>query len=188
MPRTVLPVFVQFSEQGTIIGRLLSSYGDLEFDLCTCVGMAVDDRDMVLKVMFRARGEQHRIHIADAIGRKAFRALNLETQFVDTVGGLQHCRKIRNQFSHCNWLDDNTGDLAFVNLEEIAKQHTVAEISSLTTRHVTVALLQEHEEFFGFISDCLAFLNYEAQRLAGRLSSHPFSMPPKMQPPLLCSP
>ena len=45
-----------------------AGYGDLEFDLCNCIGMCIDDLDMVLKAMFRARGEQQRLQIADAIG------------------------------------------------------------------------------------------------------------------------
>jgi hypothetical protein len=108
-----------------IIGRLLSGYGDLEFDLCTCVAEAMDDLDMVLQAMFRARGESQRIDIADAIGRKPYRARNLETQFSEMVAGLHHCRKIRNQFSHCNWFDDKSGALAFIDLESNAKKHTI---------------------------------------------------------------
>jgi hypothetical protein len=183
-----MPAFARFPVEGAIIGRLLSGYGDLEFDLCHCVAMAANDLDMVLKAMFRVRGETQRIDIADAIGRKPYRALNLETQFSETVAGAHHCRKIRNQFSHCNWMDDNTGELAFVDLQEIALEHAIVDITALTAQHVTPDLLRQQEEFFGYISDCLAFLNHEAQRMAGRLTSHTFAMPPKMAPPLLRKP
>lgn len=188
MPRTIMPVFTTFPVEGAIIGRLLAGYGDLEFDLCNCAAMAVNDVDMVLKAMFRARGERQRISIADAIGRKPFRSFNLETQFSETVAGMHHCRKIRNQFSHCNWFDDNSGALAFVDLESNALKHAVVNVRHFTIRHVSVPVLQQQEEYFGYISDCLAFLNYEARHLAGRLASHPFAMPPKMPRPPLHNP
>jgi hypothetical protein len=38
-----MPVFNTFPVEGAIIGRLLVGYGDLEFDLCNCIGMAIDD-------------------------------------------------------------------------------------------------------------------------------------------------
>ena len=189
MPRIIMPVFSTFPVEGAIIGRLLAGYGDLEFDLCNCIGMAIDDMDMVLKAMFRARGEHQRILIADAIGRKPYRAFSLETQFSETIAGMQHCRKIRNEFAHCNFFDDNSGSLAYLNLETNAKSNAVVRsIRTFTVHHLTAPFLQQKEEYFGYISDCLAFLNHEAQRLAGRAASNAFAMPPKMSPPPLRGP
>lgn len=46
MPRIIMPVFSQFPVEGAIIGRLLAGYGDLDFDLCSCIGSATDDLDI----------------------------------------------------------------------------------------------------------------------------------------------
>jgi hypothetical protein len=49
------------------------------------------------------------------------------------VGAVKHCLKIRNQYVHCVWYDDKSGKLAFVNLEEIAKDNTrLKDLGSLT--------------------------------------------------------
>ena len=124
--------------------------------------------------MCRARGKSQRIHIGDAIGRKPYRALNLETQFSETVADMHQCRKIRNEFAHCNFFDDSSGSLAYVDLEANAQSHALINVRSFIESHVTMTLLQQQEENLGYISDCLAFLNHEAQRVAGRLASHPF--------------
>jgi hypothetical protein len=71
-------------------------------------------------------------------------------------------------------------------LESNAKKHTIIKkITAYTVHHVSVPLLQQQEEYFGYISDGLAFLNHEWRKLAGKLANHPFSMPPKMLQPLL---
>jgi hypothetical protein len=55
-------------QEREIIGRLLVEYGEMELDLCNCVAMGIDDLDMALKAMFRARGETLRIDIAETKG------------------------------------------------------------------------------------------------------------------------
>lgn len=83
---------------------------------------SIDNLDMAVKALFRARGESQRIKIADALGRQAYRKLKLETLFEGTISGMHYCLKIRNQYAHCNWHDDNTGCLSFLNMEQIAKK------------------------------------------------------------------
>ena len=71
--------------------------------------------------MFRVRGETARINVGDALGRQAYDKLGLRTDFELAVSAMRYCLKIRNQYAHCNWYDDRTGRLAFVNVEDIAK-------------------------------------------------------------------
>ena len=61
MPATIMPCFGRFPEEGSIIGRLLAGYGELEFELCRCVAAINDNMDAAIKAMFRVRGEEKRI-------------------------------------------------------------------------------------------------------------------------------
>jgi len=70
---SIMPAFVRYPEEAAIIGRLLAGYGELEFDLCLCVGHARGDMDMAFKAMFRPRGETQRIDIADPIRHNLLR-------------------------------------------------------------------------------------------------------------------
>jgi len=66
----------------------------------------------------------------------------LATEFGMAVGAVRHCLKIRNQYAHCVWYDDHSGKLAFVNVEEIAKDNTkLKDLTSLTILHVDVPFL-----------------------------------------------
>jgi len=99
----------------------LAGYSKLEIGLMNCVYMALDDFDAVLKAMFKPRGESLRINEAEKLGRVAYKALDLEADFLAAVEAMRHCLTIRNQYSHWIWWDDNSGMLAFANVEDIAK-------------------------------------------------------------------
>jgi hypothetical protein len=181
----IVPEFQRFSAEGAIIGRLLAGYGNLESALSSCVGMARDDIDMVIKAMFRPRGETQRIDVADALGRGAYRALALENQFSEAIADMRFCLKIRNQFAHCQWHDDRTGRLCFVDMQEIAEQNTViVNLLGLTFHYITVPLLTEQETYFEYVGGCLLFLNFEGQRKVGKISTPPQPIPKKVQRPL----
>ena len=182
----IVPEFRRFREEGIIIGRLLAGYGSLESALSSCVAMARNDIDMVLKAMFRTRGETQRVEIADAMRRPVFRAIGLENMFSETIGDMRYCLKIRNQFSHCQWHDDGSGNLCFVDMEEIAKSSAViTDLRGLTFHYVELALLILHEAYFIYTADCLLYLNYEGRLRAGTIASHERSRPRKVtRPPL----
>jgi hypothetical protein len=95
MSRPILWPFLRFSEEGSIIGRLLAGYTTLEVGLMNCVQVVRDDFDAVLKAMFRARSETSRIDIADALGRHFYHDRGLGTEFEMGVGAVRHCLKIR---------------------------------------------------------------------------------------------
>jgi hypothetical protein len=180
-----MPAFHRFPNEATILGRIMAGYGELEFSLAHCISQAIDDLDMTLKAMFRARGEKQRVQIADALGRKAYSALGLETQFSEAVAGMLFCSQIRNQYAHCMWHDDYTKRLGFVDLEEIVVPNAViADLKGLTIHHVDVTLLSEQEAYFKFIEQCFTFLNFEGRKRAGKLPSHPALAPKKVDRPL----
>jgi hypothetical protein len=184
--RTILPAFIRFSSEGIIIGRLLTGYADLEISLLNCTHVIRDDFDTVLKAMFRTRGETARINVGDSFGRQSCHEIGLGQHFETGIGAMRHCLKIRNQYAHCTWWDDNSGKLAFANLEEAAKENIyLTSLRSLTRMHVDVPLLQAQEEFFVYTDDIFAYVNYEGRLKAGKIASNPLSMPKQILPPPL---
>jgi len=182
----LMPAFRIFPEEAEIIGRLLAGYTELEIDLMDCVHVARDDLDATLKAMFRVRGETQRIGVADALGRHTYRKLKLDTEFGMAIGNMRFCLKIRNQYAHCNWYDDNSGALAFVNIEELADLNVhVTDLRSLTIHHVDVPTLEAQEAYFNYTMALLHWLNLEGRVLAGSLPSHTLTNPTQMTQPLL---
>jgi hypothetical protein len=111
---SIMPAFANFPHEAEIIGRLLAGYTNLEIGLMNCVQVVRGDFDTVLKAMFRARGETARIDIADAFGRHHYDSAKLGTEFSMAISAVRYCLRIRNQYAHCGWWDDNSGNLALV--------------------------------------------------------------------------
>ena len=179
----IMPAFDRYPKEAELIGKILAGYGELEFGLCHCVSQARNDFDMVLKVMFRARGETQRIQVADAMGRSQFYSLKLGDLFSEAIADLHECRKIRNRYAHCNWHDDLTGGLGFVELEKIAKEHKPADLTNLTIKHLNVSILSQQADYFYYLDQCLSYLNFEAQKRQGRIQTQPLPIPKKIPRP-----
>jgi len=161
--------FADFPAEAALIGRMLAGYTDLELDLMNCVKSAREDLDTVLKAMYRARGETQRIEIADSFGRQTYRKLGLGTQFEMAVGAVRHCMKIRNQYAHCIWWNDNSGALAFANLEEIAKLNDpVVDLQGMSVHHVSTAHLTAQFAYFEYASDLLIWVLQKANKKTRR--------------------
>jgi hypothetical protein len=106
----MFPIHNTFPREMSVIGRLLVDYGELELDLMNCVQVARSfDLNATLKVMFRVRGESNRIDIADGLGRTAYVAVNLETEFDSMIAAMKHCLRIRNKYAHAYWHDPDMG-------------------------------------------------------------------------------
>jgi hypothetical protein len=150
-----------FPAEAEIIGRIVIGYGELEIALMNCVQMARSgDLDTVLKAMFRIRGEAQRISIGDVLGRQVFVSFGFDAEFSKAINDMDYCRIIRNQYAHCIWLNDGSGRLGFVNLEEIAKGNApVPNLMGLTTRYLDVPLLQEQEIYLANVEHQIMWLN-----------------------------
>jgi hypothetical protein len=94
--------------------------------------------------------------------------------------------KIRNQYAHCIWWNDNTDHLAFANLEEIAKLNDVVlDLRGMNVRHVSVPHLQTQFEYFEYTSDLLIWVLHEANKTTGRPALPSLVQPTaRVQPPL----
>ncbi len=161
--------FEAFPEETNLIGQILASYTSLEVDLMNCVKSVQDDLDTVLKVIYRPRGETKRIEIADAMGYQKYLGLNLGKEFKESVSAAKYCVRIRNQYAHCIWWDDNSGNLAFANLEELAKlDDLITDLRGMSVKHVTAEILMEQLNYFEYVSDLLVWVLNEGLKNQGR--------------------
>lgn len=185
----VLKHFGRYGAEGTIVGRLLTGYSTLEVDLQNCVVAATGNFDKALKTMFRIRGETRRIDSAVNLAADRYAALGLTKEFERAIAAMRYCLQIRNQFSHWVWWDDNTGKLAFANLETIAhRKMKIPALSKLKARYVDVALLTAHERYFAYADACLAWVNYEARKQTGEFAKNPLKKPRRPKKPRLSLP
>ena len=166
---TVLRAFLDYPSEAALIARMVPGYTDLEVDVMNCVKSVRQDLDVVLKAMYRVRGESQRLQIADAFGRLLYRALGLGTEFEMAMGTVRHCLKIRNQYAHSIMWNDNTGQLAISNLEELANLNVeVQDLLALNVHHVDLPLLQAQFSYFEYASSSLIWVLQEGNRTAGR--------------------
>ena len=186
MPPSILQPFKTFSTEGETVGRSLAGYSTLEIGLMNCVQVALNDFDGVLKAMFRRRSETYRIDEGERLGLPAYAALGLDLDFLVATNAMRHCLTIRNQYAHWIWWDDNSGRLAFANIEDITKIATpVNDLSLLNPHHVDAALLAEQEAYFVHVDHALAWVNYEGRAKQGKIARGLPNKPVPIPPPPL---
>ena len=179
-----MPASQTYRRDREIIGRLLIGYGEMEFDLCNCIAMGLNDLDMAFKTMFRVRGETSRIDIADAMGQKVYACLGLASSFHDAINAMRFCLRLRNRYAHSHFYDDNSGKLAMVSLEEIAKKRAVIkDLRGLTTKYLTTGILHSQEAYFVYTRACIEFVNYEGRYLRKTLTTRLFEAPQRIETP-----
>lgn len=163
----ILVRFDRFMDEAALVGKMLTGYAVLEIDLMHCVNAVRHDENAVLKAMFSVRGEKQRIDVAHGVGRELFERLGLCDDFRLAIEAMHHCRKIRNQYAHCVWWDDNTPHLAFRAVEDIAEQEEIVNLGDLEPTHVTVPFLQVQLDYFEYTDDFLLWLIKDSRRLQG---------------------
>ena len=180
----ILRAFQDFLLEAALIGRMLAGYADLEIDLMNCAKAVRGDLDLTLKTMFRGRGNAQRIDIADALARQPYHGLGIGAEFETAIGAVRYCLRIRNLYAHCTWWNDNSGRLAFANLEELAKENVVVvDLHGLTVHHVTVSHLQAQFAYFEYADNVLIGVIQEGNRRAGKPALPGILVPAVMAPP-----
>lgn len=182
----LLAVFDAFPKESELIGRILAGYTTLEIDLLHCCNAVRDDFDASLKAMFRVRGETNRINVADALCRQLFKGCGLGPQLELAIGDMHHCLKIRNEYAHSNWHDDNSGTLGYLNIEELAKRNQhIPDFAGLKRRSVDLTLLAEQISFMEKTSERLIWVNFESRCLTGKLPQNAYQWPKQNPQPRL---
>lgn len=181
---TVLRAFAEYPAEAALIGRMLAGYADLEIDLMNCAKAVRGDLDLALKTMFLGRGNSQRIDVAVAIARPSYNELGLGAEFDSAIAAVRRCLRIRNLYAHCTWWNDNSGELAFANLEELSKLNVVVtDLRSLTVNHVNVAHLQSQFNYFEYADNMLLGVLQEGNRRAGRPAHAGIAIPAAVAAP-----
>lgn len=169
-----------FPEETMILGRLLSGYGELEFDIAFLLQFALgDDRDVAFKALFGIRGETARIDVADNLMRRRYQEVGLGEDYGEAIGAMRHCLRIRNQYAHCQWVRNLDRGLCFVDVEEIARAAPEVDLALVTQKNVPLDLLREQEAFFAYAQAMLGFVNYGYRAAIGTMSANPMQHPLK---------
>lgn len=169
------------------VGRLVLAYGELEFALCLCLATALDDdteEERLIRagrVLYRCRGEEMRIVVADALMRAKFASAGLEDPYTESIGDLRYCKKIRNRYAHCHWTTDDQHGLCFLSIEEGASH---ADFSMLT-RVLDMALIAEQQRYYSNVHDRLRALRESLDCHLDR-RDRPTSLPTRVPRPSLC--
>jgi hypothetical protein len=146
MANIIIPTFIDFPVEGAIVGRLLAGYGELELELCQRVAAVTQNIDDVIQKLFNLRGEKRRINCADDLARARSKA-GLGSDYSTVINDMHYCRKLRNQYAHCQWYGTSQDGFAFVNLEEVSKLNTTIFPLESHRCLVDAALLQQQETF-----------------------------------------
>jgi hypothetical protein len=182
----IMPAFQRHPAEAAIIGRILAGYGELEFLLSMLLGSVVGDLSTANRVLFRGRGEEARLLIADALVRPAMEKCSFQETWTRIFRAMFHCKRIRNQYAHCHWLDDGNNGLFFTQIEKAAKTRS----GSITLKflHVDTPLLESQEAYFHFVDFGLCYLREVVLMQNGKIRNHTFPPPGEKQAPPLHNP
>jgi hypothetical protein len=167
----LVPAFARFPEAARIIGRLLTGYSEIEFQLCACAGMGGRSVTQAIAKVYGNRGQKPRVKVANELGAAGYVSVGLQAEFHEAIEDVLHCLCIRNKFAHCIWHDDNSGKLAFADMEEIAAPTGPApDPKNLAHYYLDTTVLGEQEAFFIYVKCNLNYLNYYRRQKLGEIN------------------
>ena len=193
MADTILHCFDPGSAEaeGKIIGSLLAGYGELELEMALCLIAATGNYDASLKALYSVRGEEKRIKKADRMMKVQYVNAKLAIDYKQTISDMQWCRKIRNQYAHCQWYYTPVDGLCFVDLETTSLSSIPIESIESHKVQADLQLLQRQMDFFVYVRRRFWYLadacrRYIAMQKPGaRLSNPIYANPPRVaRPPL----
>ena len=162
------PAFHRYPAESMVIGRVVVSFGEVEYTLGDLTGIVMQHREIALKVYYGLKMASSRIDTADTICRPWFLNHGLHAEYSETLIAVRHCSKIRNVYAHCNWADDSAnpgfGGLFYTDLQSAVK---LPFNHAIHWRHVDQNLLDEQEDYFIYTMGMLMFLKAEASRITG---------------------
>jgi hypothetical protein len=193
----LMPAFHRRKKDSAVVGRLIAGYGELEFLLAMCTGVALADRrepnpkhtrprhriryeHIGIKRFFRIRGEQNRIDYAKKQMHKVFFKMGMRADYIEIMGAMATCLKIRNLFAHCHWGQSKKRGLFFIDLE--AAGRAPGRLTLNNFRHADGKTLAQIEDYFWYTFLCLDYLAKEfsirADLMRGPAPSRPTILRP----------
>ncbi len=177
----MLRPFQKYPEEEAVVGRILLSWSEIEFDLAALLGDVLQDGNAAVRTLYRLRGPDMRLQVADALLRPAFSEIALLTEYQNAFAALNFSKRLRNQYAHSHWIDGN--GLFFFDLESGAKTRGGDVI--VTYRPINAQLLRKQEEYLHYTSRWLWFLQNAYRNKAGVSPSQTVPAPTIVpQPPL----
>lgn len=173
---TFMPSLQRRPKEAAAIGRLLTGYGELEFELALLVAAVLGNADQAFKALFRTRGEEARSEIADALVRNLIPEGEERAFYDATLKALGRCRRLRNRYAHSHWLEAG-GELRFVEVERAAREPDPLDLATVEQRPLSLRVLLAQEADFAHVRDRLAYLNFQAQVRRGRIPLNPRQKP-----------
>jgi hypothetical protein len=178
------PAFQRHPIEASLIGRIVVHFGELEVSFCQNNALALDTHVPLMKALYSLKATSGRIDFVDGLIRNLYLAHNLGAEYDISISMLRYCLRIRNLFAHCNWADfppNGDGGLFYADLQDSAKTPDLRH----DWKHVDVALLQKHEDYFAETMEWLTFIHHEIGVKQEKLSSHVWPRPSELdQPPL----
>ena len=115
----------------------------------------------------------------------AFSDIGLKNEYADALGAMRKALKIRNEFSHCHWMDLSSPPaqqpgLFYVRLGESALP---SDSFKYEWHHAEIGLLKEMEEYCFYARLCLIHLDFEWDLRKGTARNNSVPMPKKRPPP-----
>ena len=177
--------------EGLIIGTLMAGYGELEMEICGCLITSEYNFDMPVREVFGETGAEKPIERVKKLLKQDYTNAGLFAELSEALADMDYCRKIRNQYAHCQWYWTSKEGLCFVNLEDLAKQS--GTITGLTKgkRPINVSLLKQQEAFFTYVKFRLRHIGdlykaWDAKKAKGsRPAIHISPKQPKIAQPMM---
>lgn len=178
------PAFDRFTAEGTFVGRILASFGEIEVSVCRNAAHATLLGDTLMKALYGIRVTSTRIDTADRLMRPYFEQHGLLEDHQNAMDAVWHCLKIRNQYAHCNWGDHHQAGLFFADLQVSANTDDFTH----AWRHVDVALLEQQFTYLGWTMEMLEFTHHEMAVKMRQIESHVWPKPTAPSPAPLHNP
>jgi hypothetical protein len=184
MATQINPAFNRWPVEGALVGRILSSFGEIEVTICRNAALALNMFGVIMRMLYGIRATSARIEAADRLMRSLIETYSLINDYKIAIGMVWHCLKIRNQFAHCNWGDHLGAGLFFADLQDSANNPDFDH----SWKHVDPVLLQAKLDYFWQTMELLEFIHHELAVRQGRLRSHVWPRPTLPAPPALHNP
>jgi hypothetical protein len=158
---SLMPCFgpMQAPAEGMLVGRILSGYGELEVSMCACLIAIERQVDVPIRLLFNERSAEKRIKTARKALVADYTKAGLHIELAEALDDMEWCRKLRNQYAHCQWYWTSQEGLCFVNLEELAKQPSPITALMDSRHSLNVALLSDQEEYLNYVKEHFAYLD-----------------------------
>lgn len=174
--------FDYFKREGDLIGRLVVEYGELEWTLCLLVSHVAQDLDLAVKTLYRTRGENQRINLADALIRNRIDP-KVKQIYEETIARMRTCLKLRNQYAHSNWLRSGNDRLCYIDIEGLAERNDVVSMDDMTLYQLDMDIIEDQARFFTEVAQNLNYLCMEVQYLNGSTTLTGFHYVQNISPP-----